>query len=124
MVELATPGNPSGAARETLVACATCGSAVDPLRAERVAHVRDRFRYFCSAACRERYDMNATGTPLPVPRPEHEELLMRVRAASAAASEATANAESQVQSAKAIALVARTDLIEERSMGPERRGWV
>ncbi len=64
--------------------------------------------------------MNATGTPLPVPRPEHEDLLIRVRAASAAASEATASAESQVQSAKAIALVARTDLLEERGVGPDR----
>ncbi|HEY3255977.1 MAG TPA: hypothetical protein VGJ91_18590, partial [Polyangiaceae bacterium] len=102
------------------MACATCGSAVDPLRAERVAHVRDRFRYFCSAACRERYDMNATGTPLPVPRADHEDLLIRVRAAASAASEASASAESQLQSAKAIALVARTDLIEERSAGPDR----
>ncbi|MEI9938156.1 MAG: HAD family hydrolase [Pseudomonadota bacterium] len=102
------------------MACATCGSAVDPLRADRVAHIRDRFRYFCTGACRDRYDVNATGTPLPVPRAEHEDLLVRVRAAATAASEASASAESQLQSAKAIALVARTDLIEERSAGPDR----
>ena len=120
MVELATPQNRSGSARDALVACATCGSAVDPLRAERVAHVRDRFRYFCSGACRERFDMNASGTPLPLARPDHEDLLLRVRAAATLASEASASADSQVQSAKAIALVARTDLIEERSAGPER----
>lgn len=120
MVEVTTPANRSGATSDGLVACATCGSAVDPLRAERVAHVRDRFRYFCSGACRERYDMNATGTPLPLPRADHEDLLMRVRAAATAASEAPSTAESQLQSAKAIALVARTDLIEERGAGPER----
>lgn len=120
MVELATPQNRSGSTRDALVACATCGSAVDPLRADRVAHVRERFRYFCSSACRERYDMNATGTPLPQARSDHEDLLLRVRAAATLANEATASAESQVQSAKAIALVARTDLIEERNAGPER----
>jgi len=120
LVELATPQNRSGSARDALVAGATCGSAVDPLRAERVAHVRDRFRYFCSGACRERFDMNASGTPLPLARPDHEDLLLRVRAAATLASEASASADSQVQSAKAIALVARTDLIEERSAGPER----
>ena len=65
--------------------------------------------------------MNATGTPLPVPRAEHDELRQRVRAAAVAAAEAAApTAELQIQSAKAIALVARTDLIEERSAGPER----
>jgi hypothetical protein len=94
LVELTTPTAPlAGAARDGLVACAGCGSAVDPLRAERVAFVRDRFRYFCSGACRERYDMNATGTPLPVPRADQEDLLMRVRAAVSAASEAAVGAE-------------------------------
>jgi len=120
LVELGTPGNRSGSARDGLVACATCGAAVDPLRADRVAHVRDRFRYFCSAACRERYDMHATGTPLPVPRADQEDLLIRVRAAASAATAASSNAESQLQSAKAIALVARTDLIEERNAGADR----
>jgi len=64
--------------------------------------------------------MNATGTPLPVPRADQEDLLMRVRAAASAASEAAVSAESQLPSAKAIALIARDDLIEERSAGPER----
>ncbi|HEX2669918.1 MAG TPA: hypothetical protein VHM25_03545, partial [Polyangiaceae bacterium] len=117
MVESATIANRSG---DALVACATCGTGVDPLRAERVAFVRERFRYFCSAACRERYDMNATGTPLPLPRQDQEDLLFRVRALANGSSEAPSSAESQLQSAKAIALVARTDLIEERNAGPER----
>ena len=64
--------------------------------------------------------MNATGTPLPVPRADQEDLLMRVRAAVSAASEAAVGAELQLPGAKAIALIARDDLIEERSAGPER----
>jgi P-type Cu+ transporter len=51
--------------------CATCGTPVDPLRAERVAFVRERFRYFCSAGCRERFDETAGMTPLPLPRRLH-----------------------------------------------------
>jgi cation transport ATPase len=51
------------------VACASCGSPVDPLRAARVAIFNDRFRYFCSSECRDRYDPVATRTPLPRPRP-------------------------------------------------------
>lgn len=50
------------------VACATCGGPVDPLRAARVAIIRERFRYYCSAECRDRFDAVATQTPLPVPR--------------------------------------------------------
>jgi P-type E1-E2 ATPase len=46
--------------------CETCGTPVDPLRAERVAFVRERFRYFCSVACRERFDNRVT--PIPNPR--------------------------------------------------------
>jgi len=49
--------------------CSACGNPVDPLRAARVAHIRDRFRYFCSAACRTRFDHDAGATPLPVARP-------------------------------------------------------
>ena len=64
--------------------------------------------------------MHATGTPLPVPRADQEDLLIRVRAAASAATAASSNAESQLQSAKAIALVARTDLIEERNAGADR----
>jgi Cu+-exporting ATPase len=56
-----------GAARDTRP-CASCGTAVDPLRAERVAYVRERFRYFCSVACRERFDVDPHLTPLPLPR--------------------------------------------------------
>jgi Cu+-exporting ATPase len=116
-LDLASPAGETP--RETLVACATCGTPVDPLRADRVAHVRDRFRYFCSLACRDRYDMHATGTPLPLPRSDQEELRARMRAAALASAEPTA-LELQIQSAKALALVARTDLIEERGAGPER----
>lgn len=45
--------------------CSTCNAPVDPLRAERVAIFDDRFRYFCSAACREHFDPLKTRTPLP-----------------------------------------------------------
>jgi Cu+-exporting ATPase len=47
------------------VACTSCGSPVDPLRAWRVAFVRERFRYFCSQPCRDRYNPEAILTPLP-----------------------------------------------------------
>jgi P-type E1-E2 ATPase len=56
-----------GSARDTRP-CAGCGTPVDPLRAERVAYVRERFRYFCSVACRERFDQDPHLTPLPLPR--------------------------------------------------------
>ena len=46
--------------------CSTCGGPVDPLRAARVAIFRERFRYFCSADCREQFSPDAT--PLPQPR--------------------------------------------------------
>ncbi len=48
--------------------CSACGKPVDPLRASRVAHIRDRFRYFCSPECRTRFDMDVGATPLPVAR--------------------------------------------------------
>ena len=48
--------------------CSACGKPVDPLRAARVAHIRDRFRYFCSAECRTRFDTDVGATPLPVAR--------------------------------------------------------
>jgi P-type Cu+ transporter len=52
--------------------CSTCGAAVDPLRAERVAFVRERFRYFCSGKCRELFQPEHLRTPLPrSPEPEH-----------------------------------------------------
>jgi Cu+-exporting ATPase len=117
-VELASPAPVEPAPREASLPCASCGTPVDPLRASRVAFHRERFRYFCSLACRDRYDMSATGTPLPVPR-ENEELRARLRAAGLT-NDAPANREPPLQNAKAIALIARTDLIEERSAGPER----
>jgi P-type E1-E2 ATPase len=60
-----------GPARETRP-CSACGTPVDPLRAERVAYVRERFRYFCSVACRERFDLDPHLTPLPLPRSRSE----------------------------------------------------
>src|SRR6187549_1537058 len=49
------------------VGCATCGNPVDPLRADRVRILQERFRYFCSAACASGFDV-AGLTPLPQPR--------------------------------------------------------
>lgn len=50
------------------VRCATCAADVDPLRAARVAIFNDKFRFFCSAECREQYDPSMRETPLPMPR--------------------------------------------------------
>ena len=50
------------------VRCAACGTPVDPLRAARVAIYNERFRYFCSGDCRDRYDPSTLLTPLPLPR--------------------------------------------------------
>ena len=61
----ATPTMPRAAGTRP---CETCGTPVDPLRAERVAFIRERFRYFCSVACRERFDTSARMTPIPIPR--------------------------------------------------------
>jgi len=56
----------AGVVRATgTVPCASCGAPVDPLRAERVALFGERFRYFCSAACRDRYDPHVMRTPIP-----------------------------------------------------------
>ncbi|HEY3666928.1 MAG TPA: HAD family hydrolase [Polyangiaceae bacterium] len=60
--------------------------------------------------------MSATGTPLPVPR-ENDELRARLRAAGLT-KDAQASREQPIQNAKAVALVARDDLIEERGAGP------
>jgi Cu+-exporting ATPase len=60
---------PASALGEASRPCAACGKPVDPLRAERVAHIRDRFRYFCSVDCRTRFDGEVGPTPLPAPRP-------------------------------------------------------
>ncbi len=49
------------------VACATCGQAVDPLRANRIRILQERFRYFCSDQCAEGFDV-AGLTPVPQPR--------------------------------------------------------
>jgi P-type E1-E2 ATPase len=66
----AGPDHVSGMPRAlSYVPCATCGTRTDPLRAARVAMFDDKFRYFCSAECRTRYDAAAGRTPLPLPRP-------------------------------------------------------
>lgn len=62
--------------------CSTCGTPVDTLRAERVAIFDERFRYFCSASCRERFDPIGMRTPLPREKPAEEVLpLVPVEAA-------------------------------------------
>lgn len=51
------------------VACASCGTPTDPLRAPRVACYAAGFRYFCSADCRAAYTPEADKTPLAIKRP-------------------------------------------------------
>lgn len=57
---------------ESVSLCPGCGQAVDVLRAGHVAILEGRFRYFCDAACKERYLAGAgsfdaaTATPPPV----------------------------------------------------------
>jgi P-type Cu+ transporter len=65
--ELGNAPPPAGPALRP-VRCASCGATVDPLRAARVAFFGEKFRYFCSAECRDRYDPSALLTPLPLPR--------------------------------------------------------
>jgi len=84
-----------------------------------VAHVRGRFRYFCGAACRDRYDMNATGTPLPVPREGHEERGW-ARATVALPSEAGPRIERPVQGGQGITRRPVTDLPSEHLADVER----
>jgi cation transport ATPase len=67
-LESPAPIEPGTGPRARPVRCAGCGSAVDPLRAARVAIFNDKFRYFCSAECREHYDPVARETPLPMPK--------------------------------------------------------
>ena len=62
-----SPTAPAGPAVQT-VPCATCGKAVDPLRADRVSIVRGRFRYFCTGDCHAHFDPNAGAQRLPQPR--------------------------------------------------------
>jgi len=88
----------SAAARaETSRPCSACGAPVDPLRASRVAHIRDRFRYFCSPECRTRFDSDVGATPLPVARP---------RSLSAAVQEAKSSTLAGHEAARAVAQVA------------------
>ncbi|HEY3234786.1 MAG TPA: hypothetical protein VGJ84_08710, partial [Polyangiaceae bacterium] len=58
--------SPAGPVGEP-VPCATCRQPIDPLRATRVTMYGERFQYFCSVQCRERFDVAAL-TPLPQPR--------------------------------------------------------
>ena len=62
-----TPATATPAGSVTTVPCGTCGAPVDPLRAARVACFGDRFRYFCSAECREHYAPDSRLTPVPLP---------------------------------------------------------
>ena len=73
---------------------------VDPLRASRVAIFDDRFRYFCSAGCRERYDATAGRTPLPLPRrmtPHHAREAVSVEEAARWAARRAAAALEEVE---------------------------
>src|SRR6187401_1585473 len=66
------------------VGCATCGNPVDPLRADRVRILQERFRYFCSANCASAFDI-AGLTPLPQPRrrrPSDSPFLIKTSAVS------------------------------------------
>ncbi|HEY2404979.1 MAG TPA: HAD-IC family P-type ATPase, partial [Polyangiaceae bacterium] len=94
---------------EGTLPCSSCGTPVDPLRAARVAFLRERFRYFCSPACRERFDASATGTPLPIPRDSEAGRSHRSRSA---ASEPARDSESALHNARALASIARDDLLE------------
>jgi cation transport ATPase len=77
------------------VPCATCSSAVDPLRAARVAVFAERFRYFCSAGCRERYDPNLMRTPIPQLRTPAEARSPSVPLPAAAETGEAASAETE-----------------------------
>jgi YHS domain-containing protein len=79
------------AAAETLP-CDTCRTPVDPLRAPRVAHFDDRFCYFCSPECEERF-RSAGPAAVPAPRPAPERLLTPLPAASDASETAPEPAE-------------------------------
>lgn len=52
-----------------LTGCSHCGIGVDPLRAARVRLIDDRFHYFCSQRCAERFDPDEhrtqSGSPTP-----------------------------------------------------------
>src|SRR5579872_3281256 len=53
----------SGRARsDSVPECPGCGQSVDPLRAGHVAVLGGRFRYFCNAACKQRF-LSAAGLP-------------------------------------------------------------
>ncbi len=81
--------------------CASCGRPVDPLRAARVAIFFDRFRYFCSAECRQKYDPSRA-TPIPQPRP-------RVRTPLSAAAGAPSPQAAGLPTAVALDRVARAE---------------
>jgi Cu+-exporting ATPase len=76
----AHPPAPPGARPRPTRPCSTCGFGVDPLRASRVAIFAERFHYFCSPACRERFAPHSAGqqyllrTPASAPNPELSEV--------------------------------------------------
>ncbi|MGH7438151.1 MAG: hypothetical protein ACRENE_20905, partial [Polyangiaceae bacterium] len=53
---------PGRARSDTLPECPGCGQSVDPLRAGHVAVLEGGFRYFCNAACKQRF-LSAAGLP-------------------------------------------------------------
>jgi P-type Cu+ transporter len=94
---------PAAASSEASRPCSACGKPVDPLRAERVAFIREKFRYFCSVECRARYDGDVATTPLP----------LRPRSVSAAVQEARVKPYVEHEAARAVADVARMPSIGE-----------
>lgn len=60
---------PVPVSKDRRLPCGTCGQAVDPLRASRVAIFEERFLYFCSPTCRERFVPSLLPPP---PRPPSE----------------------------------------------------
>ncbi|MCB9580424.1 MAG: cation-translocating P-type ATPase [Polyangiaceae bacterium] len=123
-------------AASVLVPCATCGADTDPLRADRVAIYGERFRYFCSTECRDRYDPSTHLTPLPLPRRRRPSALSEEQVV-ATRHETSAELDARRQAAAALADVAELappaedpEIVERRSpeppplLGEEARGDV
>jgi Cu+-exporting ATPase len=105
------------------VGCAHCGQPVDPLRAARVAVFYDRFRYFCSAGCREHYDPEARHSPIPQPRRrsgDYSALTSAQVIATRSSSSDDAELEARRRAARALAVVGGDGLGElGRDADPE-----
>ena len=124
----------------TSVHCARCGTATDPLRADRVAVYGERFRYFCSVACHEAYDPRTMMTPLPVARDRDSVRLRRSTPTPSPPIPATEGGTAETSSERELYLSgsqeaawetaaasresAETDALPaERQRDPDARGW-